>query len=136
MDIKTFATEHRLKVTRDGEGEDIEHVILGRVGESLIYEYGGTELGVAFITSGKKPERTGLYNTFKEACLAVGMTIRQSGKAEGAFSFDPANPRHAKAAIKGIRARVRRKLSPEQAEACAARLAAVRLSQSLGQIHT
>jgi hypothetical protein len=32
LDIRAFATEHRLKVTRDGEGEDIEHVILGRIG--------------------------------------------------------------------------------------------------------
>jgi len=30
MDIKKFAAEHRLKLTRDGEGEDIEYVIAGR----------------------------------------------------------------------------------------------------------
>lgn len=123
--IQEFATDHRLKVTRDGSG-DIEFVIPGRIGESLVYEYSGTELGVAFITDGKKAPRTGLYNTFKATCLSAGMTLRQSGDAEGSFSFDPENGVQAKAAIRGIRAKAKRKISPEQAAAGAARLLAVR----------
>lgn len=121
MDIRTFAAEHRLKVTRDGEGEDIELVILGRIGQSQIYQHSDTELGVLFMTDGRKAPRTGMFNTFRAACLEVGMTARQLGDAEGSFLFDGLNPNQAKAAIKGIRARAKRQMSPEQQ----ARLASV-----------
>jgi hypothetical protein len=134
--IKEFATRHRLKLTKDCSGEDIEFVIAGRVGQSLIYEYSDTELGVAFMTDGRKPPRTGLYTTFKAACLSVGMTLRQSGDAEGSFSFDPEEDTQAKVAIKGIRAKVKRRTSPEQALAGAARLAAARSAKFQSQIHT
>jgi hypothetical protein len=111
--ISEFATEHRLKVTRDDCGDPM---ILGRIYESNIYDYSDTELGVMFITDGKKAPRTGLWNTFKTACVSAGMTPRQTGHAEGAFSFDPANPTQAKTAIRGIRARVRRVMTPEALE--------------------
>jgi len=121
VDIKTFATHHRLKVTRDGDGGDIEYVIPGRIGQSQIYQHSEELLGVLFMTDGKKPPRTGLFNTFRDACLAVGMTAHQTGDAEGSFLFEGKNSDQAKVAIRGIRARVKRQMSPEQA----ARLAAV-----------
>ena len=126
MDIKKFAAEHRLKLTRDGEGEDIEYVIAGRVGQSQIYEHGEGLLGVAFITSGKLPPRTGLFNTFCAACREAGMTSHQVGDTEGSFLFDPADLRQAKAAIRGVRARAKRQMSPERVAALTATLAAAR----------
>lgn len=111
MTITDFAIQHRLKITRDACGDSI---IVGRIGESNIYEYSDTRLGVMFITDGKKPPRTGLFNKFKIACLGVGMKLAQLGDAEGAFIFDPANQRQANVAIKGIRARVKRQTTPEQ----------------------
>jgi len=109
MTITEFAAQHRLKVTKDDCGDP---VIAGRIDESNIYEYGDNELGVMFIT-GNKPPRTGLFNKFRAACLAVGMTLRQVGDAEGAFSFDPTDPKQAKVAIRGIRARVKRQMTSE-----------------------
>jgi hypothetical protein len=120
MQIVDFATKHRLKITRDECGDP---VIVGRIGQSNIYEYSDTELGVMFITDGRKPPRTGLCNTFKAACEA-GMTLRQNGDAEAAFSFNLSNPEQAKVAIKGIRARFRREMTPE----ALARLAVTRQS--------
>ncbi|MGB7602252.1 MAG: hypothetical protein WBM24_18255 [Candidatus Sulfotelmatobacter sp.] len=134
--IAEFAAAHRLKSVRDGEGEDIERVVIGRIGQSSIYEYSETELAVSFMTDGRKAPRTGLFNIFKADCLEAGMTPRQIGDAEGSFSFDPNNSKQAKVAIQGIRAKVRRQLSPEQAQAGAARLVAARLAKSLAEVHT
>lgn len=134
--IAEFAAIHRLKYVRVGEGEDIERVVLGRIGQSSIYEYSETELGVSFMTDGRKAPRTELWNKFHAACLSAGMTPRQIGDAEGSFSFDPKNSKQAKVAIQGIRARVKRQLSPEQAQAGAARLPATRLAKSLAEVHT
>ena len=112
MLIEDFAKSHRLKVTKDECGDSI---IAGRIYQSNIYPYSndGKVFGVIFVTDGKKPPRTGLFNRFKTACLEAGMVIAQSGDAEGAFTFDPANQRQAKVAIKGIRARVKRQMTPE-----------------------
>lgn len=136
MDINKFVATHRLKSVRDGEGQDIERIIPGRIGQSSIYEYSESELAVSFMTDGKKAPRTGLFNNFKAACLKAGMTPRQIGDAEGTFSFDPNNSEQAKVAIKGIRARVKRRMSPEQAQAGATRLAAARLAKLSPEIHT
>ena len=116
--IEEFAARHRLKVTRD---ECNDPVIAGRIYQSNIYERDG-RLGVMFVTDGRKSLRAGLYNRFRAACLASGMTQVQSGDGEGAFTFDPDDPAQAKVAIKGIRARVKRKVTPEQL----ARLATMR----------
>jgi hypothetical protein len=123
MTIQAFATDHRLKVTKDTCDDP---AIMGRIGQSNIYEYSADELGVMFITDGKKEPRTQTWNKFKAACLGAGMTIHQSGDAEGAFSFDPTNKTQARVAIKGIKARVKRQMTPEQASAGAARLAKYR----------
>ena len=133
MKIETFAREYRLRLARIGSGEDAEIVVPGRVGSSNIYEHSDDEFGVMFITDGKKPPRTGLFNTFKAACLAAGMTLRQSGDAEGVFTLAPENAAQAKVAIRGIRAKAKRRISPELAAAGAARLAAARNSRFLAQ---
>jgi hypothetical protein len=128
LDIIKFAAEYRLKITKDGTTGEDELVIDGRVGQSRIYQYDTESLAVAFITDGKQAPRTGLFNTFKSACVEAGMTPTQIGDAEGVFTFDPSNPKQAKVAIRGIRARAKRQVSPEQAAAGAARLAGIRQS--------
>ncbi len=109
--IRTFAEQHRLKTSREDCGDFVDLLVTGKQGQ--IYECSDTELGVMFVTDGKKPPRTGLWNRFKAACLGVGMTLRQVGDAEGSFTFNPADPKQAKVAIKGIRARVKRQMTPE-----------------------
>jgi hypothetical protein len=129
-EIEKFAKAHHLKLTRDGQGDDLEKIVLGRIGESSIYDYYDEgQLAVSFMTDNRKAPRTGLWNTFKAACVEAGMTPRQIGDAEGTFSFDPKNAKQAKVAIKGIRARVKRQMSAEQAKAGAERLAAARLAR-------
>ena len=130
MTISEFATQHRLKVTKDQCGDP---VILGRIGSSNIYEYSDDALGVAFITPADKPPRTNLWHKFKTRCLAAGMTLVQCGGSEGAFSFDPENTAHAKLAITGIRARAKRRISPELSAAKAAQLHAVRHARILAR---
>jgi hypothetical protein len=104
---------------------------MSRIGSSNIYEHDDSALGVMFITDGAP--RTGLWNKFKSACLEAGMTLRQSGDAEGAFTFSPQSKQQAKIAIEGIRARAKRQVSPEQAAAGAARLLAARQNQNKPQ---
>jgi hypothetical protein len=127
MNISTFAEQHRLKVSRDECGDAC---VLGRIGTSNIYEYSANELGVMFITDGKKAPRTGLWKKFSAACFAAGMTLRQSGDAEGSFSFDPTDRAEAKVAIKGIRARVKRQMTPDRVAAMTATLAKARFYRS------
>ena len=117
--IEKFAEGHRVRVTRDACNDPI---IAGRIGESNIYERSDRRLAVMFVTDGRKAPRTGLYNRFCAACLAAGMVQVQSGDGEGAFTFDPADLNQAKVALKGIRVRVKRKVTPEQL----ARLATMR----------
>ncbi len=64
--------------------------------------------------------------------LAAGMVLRQSGDAEGCFSFDPANQQQARLAIRMAGTRAKRQMSDEQRAAKTAILAAAR--QSSGQI--
>ena len=120
MAITDFAAQHHLKLTKDECGD---LVVMGRIGRSNIYQDDDDTLGVMFITDAP---RTALWNKFKSACLAAGMTLRQSGDAEGSFTFDPANREQVKLAIKGIRARAKRQVTPEQAAAGAARLLVAR----------
>jgi len=129
MTISEFATQYRLKVTKDRCSDP---VILGRIGSSNIYEYSDDTLGLAFITPADEPRRN-LWNKFKARCLAAGMTLVQCGDAEGAFSFDPKNTVHAKLAIAGIRARAKRRISPELSTAKAAQLQAVRHARILAR---
>jgi hypothetical protein len=136
MTITDFAKRHGLRVERfksdDGDGYECR-VVNGRIGESNIYEHTVDDsFGVMFITDGKKAPRTGLWKKFEASCLAAGMTRHQTGDAEGVFLFDPKNTDQSKVAIRGIKARAKRRLSPEQAAAGAARLQAARLSKNLG----
>lgn len=126
MTISDFANTHRLRLSKDTCGDE---VVAGRIGESNIAEHDECNLSVAFVTPGKLLPRTGSFNTFKAACVAAGMTPLQIGDAEGVFMFDPADPQQARVAIKGIRAKAKKQMSPEQTASCTARLAAIRAAR-------
>jgi hypothetical protein len=125
--IQTFAQDRRLKISKTDEGEK---VIVGRLGESHIYQYSVTELGVAFVPGKRTPKTWGNH---KRAAIALGMTLRQNGDSEGTLSFDPANGPQSTLALRIAKARAKRILSPERAAAGAARLAKARLARLAGQ---
>ena len=105
--MRPFAEKYALRVQKDEYGD---LVIAGRQGQ--IYEYGTTELGLAIIPQGDPRPR--LWGSILKDCLAVGMTLRQRGDAEGALSFDPVDPKQARVAIRAAKARPKRLLSEEQ----------------------
>lgn len=121
MDITDFAKQHRLKPTTD---TDDTTIIPGRNGH--IYEFSDKELGVIFCTPATEAPRTGFWNRLSAACKLAGMTPRQVGDAEGAFSFDSAIPGHVKLALKLADARPKRRVSEEQRAAAASRFAQYR----------
>jgi hypothetical protein len=125
--IQAFAQDRRLKISKTDEGEK---VIAGRLGESHIYQYSLTELGVAFVPGKWTPKTWGNH---KRAAIALGMTLRQNGDSEGTLSFDPTNWPQSKLALRIAKARAKRVLSPERAAAAAARLAKARLARLVGQ---
>jgi hypothetical protein len=103
--------------------------IAGRLGESHIYQYSLTELGVAFVPNKWTPKTWGNH---KRAGIALG-TLRQNGDSEGTLSFDPANGPQSTLALRIAKARAKRILSSERAAAGAARLAKARLARLAGQ---
>jgi hypothetical protein len=103
-----FARQYRLKA-RPNPDDDGAEVILGRQGQ--IYEYDENQLAVLFMPPGEPRPR--MWTTFKRAAIGLGMVLRQNGDAEGALSFDPANPKQAKLAIKIAGAKRKRRLSSE-----------------------
>lgn len=126
MTIHDFATKYRLKIRRDpDDGTDI---IPGRPGFSHIYEYSDTELGVMYVSYNNvfEPARPRVWNAHSRKALAAGMTLRQNGDAEGAFSFDPANPVQAKLAIRIAGVKAKRRMTEEQKVKTAQLLVAAR----------
>lgn len=116
MTIQEFAKQYRLKTRNDNCDETI---VPGKafkpdMGGPHIYEYSGTEMGVILITPASKPARTAFWNKMRAACATAGMTLRQCGDAEGAFSFDPANQEHVRLAMKLAGVRPKRRMSPKQ----------------------
>ena|SRR5215469_4955739 len=108
MTINAFAEKRRLKMRCDECGESI---IPGRQGQ--IYKYDGAELGVMFMAP-RGRWRPKMWNKFRKAALAIGMTLRQNGDSEGCLSFDPANDAQAKLAVKIAGVRPKRRVSPEE----------------------
>ncbi len=128
MILKEFAERYRLRLAKD---ESDDPVIWGRPDQTNIYEYSLSRFGVMFMTDAWRP-RTELWRKFQTACLAAGMTPLQAGDGEGSFLFDPEDDAQAKAAIKAARAKTKRRVTPEQAAAGAARLLAARRAATSG----
>jgi hypothetical protein len=110
MNLETFASKHRLKPQRDPA--DDTTVIVGSAGH--IYEYSDVLLGVMFITPANKAPRARLWNNLAAQCIAAGMSLRQSGDAEGALSFDPSDPSQVRLAIKLAGVKRKRQASANQ----------------------
>ena len=104
--FQKFANDYSLRVKRDECGD---RVISGRRGN--LYEYGPTELGLMVMPEGNDPSPR-LWKLVLAKCSRAGMTLRQWGDAEGAFSFDPENPDHARLAIAFAGVRPKRRISP------------------------
>jgi hypothetical protein len=111
MSIIDFAKQHKLKVRRDTDGNDI---IQGTCDESHIYEWNENELGVMFITPATKPARPFFWRKHRDSGIATGMRVIQDGDAEGCLGFDPSNPDQVKIALKLAGIKRKRQVSQEQ----------------------
>jgi hypothetical protein len=136
MDIKEFAEAQRLKITKDSCGDAI---IQGRLyRDANISEHDDGMLAMCFLVDGRSgtPSRQGLFNRVKKECLIAGMRLHQEGDSEAVFVFDPTDKAQSKLAIKAVRARVKRQMTPEQVAALSSRLLAARNSQKTALIST
>jgi hypothetical protein len=106
--IADFARRHRLRLSSDELGE---RVILGKLGD--IYEYSPRLLGVMFMP---QPSRPKIWPAARNMLSKAGFTIRQNGDEEGAATFNPHDLVQAKLAIKVLRIRAIRVLSPAERE--------------------
>ena len=140
MDTKEFASAYKVRAKQDGCGDLI---ILGKrfakdmpdrvEYHSHVFDYeDGEHFGVCLMfapsgdgTSGKSAK----WTYAKQKLMAAGFTIRQDGDAEGIGLFDPANQAQARLALRLAEVKTRRPLSPEKAEALAARLQAARAAK-------
>jgi hypothetical protein len=112
MTLPQFADHYRLKLAHDECGDPI---VSGRLGkDSNISDFSDTELAMCWLADGKKTAPPGMWNRTKAKCVAAGMTLHQDGDAEGILAFDPADPGQAKLAIKCVKAKVKRQMSPER----------------------
>lgn len=105
--LHSFAEKYHLHVKPDECGDP---VILGSRGH--LYAYSPEELGLMIFPPDGTPS-VRLWNLVLSKCLAVGMTLRQCGDAEGAFSFDPGNKQQSRLAIKVTRVRPKKQISEE-----------------------
>jgi hypothetical protein len=113
MTISEFAMKHCLKVVTDSCGALIVPSQLGK--DANISDYSDEQndgLAMCWITDGKNA-RTGLWNRTKVKCLAAGMRLHREGDAEGIFVFNPADPVQARLAIKMVKARAKRQMTPQ-----------------------
>lgn len=115
MTLPQFADHYRLKLAHDECGDPI---VSGRLSEdSNISDFSDTELAMCWLPDGKNTARTGMWNRTKAKCLAAGMLLHQDGDAEGIFVFDPVDPGQAKLAIKCVKAKAKRRITPERVAA-------------------
>lgn len=123
VDIKQFATQHRLRTVADIDGTTI---VPGKHGQ--IYEVSDTRLGTMFMPTAYRPRK---FAAVRRAAELAGLVARQIGDSEGSFEFDANDKAQVKEAIKIAGVRPKRVVSPEQATALAARLALARSHRSI-----
>ncbi|HZQ68388.1 MAG TPA: hypothetical protein VFA68_07700 [Terriglobales bacterium] len=112
MDIRQFAVQHDLKITR-GPDEGTE-IIPGRIGQSHIFAYDDERLGVVIMPdSGSSNYWTAARKAFEKA----GMMITQNGDEEGVAVFDPKSREQVKLALRYAGVRKPKSLSPKRAAA-------------------
>ena len=123
MSIEAFAEQHRLRVKSNG----VEKMIHGKFGELAdMGDEGLFRLRLLAVPRCVDSDRK-LRNR-RTTALAGGLKMKWQGEAESTFYFNPSDPAEVALAVKLVAAKVRRKrnLTPEQRQALAARLAAVR----------
>ena len=103
MTIQDFATRYRLHTRLD---DDQTTIVPGKYGH--IFDYDDDSLGVLIMP--KKP-RLYYWGFRRTAFLQAGFTVTQNGDHEGAATFDPQNPAHAKLAIRSAGIKVKKTLS-------------------------
>jgi hypothetical protein len=91
-------------------------------------------LAMCWLTDGNKPARTGLWNRTKVRSLAAGMISHQDGDAEGILTFNPADPAQAKLAIRSVKAKAKRGMTPERRAALSEALVKARKACQEGLI--
>jgi hypothetical protein len=112
MTVKDFATQHKVRIKLDEDGEAI---VLAKHGQ--IYGYSAHKFGVMFLF------KTAMkWNNRRRECEAAGMTVIQDGDTEGCLLFDPENANQAKTAIRLVGAYRKVNLTPEQRQERAERL--------------
>src|SRR5712692_9513955 len=116
MHLKDFATQHRVRIRRDGCGEEI---IPGRQFcadmpkrteyRAHVSEHGDGRFAVMLLfTTARK------WESAKRKLIAAGFTLRQDGHTEGTLLFDHANEAQARLALQVCRVKARRTASPAQ----------------------
>jgi hypothetical protein len=128
---------------KTGVDECGERTVPGTQGQIYEWSLNGSQFGVMFMPpktfcSEEQPEaeqygkwQPKKWGNSRRAGLAAGMTILQNGDSEGCLSFDPTNKGHLKLAIKIAGVRPKRRMSPEQVAAGAARLALARQKRQI-----
>jgi hypothetical protein len=144
MDIHEFAEQYHVRTRKDECGEAViqgklwkSQPKLGRMYGHHVLEYGDGRFGVLMMFhvnnrreiggSGKSAK----WTFARQKLIQAGFTIRQDGDAEGIGLFDPENKTQSRFALKIAGCRLRRKLSPEQAQVLAVRLAVARAARKV-----
>jgi hypothetical protein len=109
--IINFAEQYRLRTQRDTQGEAFIPCQRGQ-----IYHHGGKTLGVLVISEGKARSTSRVWKVVRQGLLAAGFTLHQNGDAEGSLLFDARNPQMAQAAIRFMRAKKKRQVTPKMLE--------------------
>ena len=109
MDLETFAKKHHLKLRRCPD--DGTEIIPGSKGKSHVYEFDDGVLAVLIMP---ETDNAHAWSAARAAFIKAGMQVRQNGDCEGTASFDPADKKQMRLALKYAGIRRGRKLSPAQ----------------------
>ena len=105
MDIKEFAERYKVNVRRD---ECNDAVVVGKRG-SVYDGFSDGRLGVCVMSTTARK-----WNRVRQTMEAEGFTIKQNGDTEGGATFDPANSKQARLALKAAGIKTRRTASAAQ----------------------
>src|ERR1700746_3355363 len=119
--LDRFASTHNLRIRRDECGDPI---VSGKHGH--IYEADGM-LGVCLLDNRPSlPTKARTLLNLRRKALAAGFTPHQLGEAESILLFDPEDKEQASLAIRLVRAKAKRTLTPERRAALVQQMARVR----------
>ncbi len=102
MSLKQFSENHRLKLRRD---EYLDYFVGGKRGQ--IYEHAPDRLAILFLGNTKRQ-----WHAAKKKLAAAGFELLQDADTEGTASFDLADAEQCQVAIRVVKAKTRRVMSP------------------------